>query len=101
MSYWKSPSCCELCQGKLVGTAEIITLNKDNQSVLIVKQSLITNWAFCPLCRGAVCKAECFDRGSGYCKACESETEIKPVDFNERVAVPNTNDDILSAETIF
>lgn len=101
MSYWKSPACCELCQVKLVGAAEIITLNKDGQSVLIVKQSLVTNWTFCSLCRGAVCKAECLDRRSGYCRACTNEVELKPINFNGRVALPNTDDDILLAETIF
>lgn len=102
MSYWKSPSCCELCQSALVGAAEIITLNEVARSVLIVKQSFLINWAFCGVCRSVVCKVACIDPKSGYCRACANDTDVKPVDFNERyAAVPNADDDILSAEIIF
>ncbi len=103
MSYWRSPNCCELCQLALTGMAEIITVNEEKRSVLIVKQSRLIDWTFCPLCRSVVCRTSCLDPTSGYCRACASETEVNHVDFNERAAVAaaDTGDDILSAETIF
>ena len=98
---WKSPPVCELCRSKLIGRAEINSSVEGDSVVLIVRESLLVDWSCCPVCKAIVCKANCLDRRSGYCLPCATESETKPFNFTERNVMSDSDDDILSAETIF
>ncbi len=98
---WKSPPVCELCQSNLVGTAEINSSVEGDSVVLTVRESLLVNWSCCPVCKAIVCKANCLDWRSGFCLPCANEAEMKPFDFTERNLISGSDNDILSAETIF
>lgn len=101
---WKSPPACELCQSKLVGTAEIDSRVEGESVVLTVKESLLVDWSCCPVCKAIVCKENCLDRRSGYCLGCAREAENKTYNFIESSSItPNNGDDdsILSADIIF
>lgn len=99
---WKSPPRCELCQGKLVGAAEINSIVEGDTVVLTIRESLLVDWTCCPVCKAIVCKACCVDRRSGYCRACAHDAEMRQFNLTGgNVSSGAPDDDILSADIIF
>lgn len=106
---WKSPDRCELCRKELKGFAEISSEIGDGVVTVTVRESLETDFAHCRICLSVICQASCFDRRTGFCRACavtfqtSEATEAGETNgiYGERNSPKPPSEDILASEIVF
>lgn len=77
MKVLRHPGTCDVCCGKLAGSAEITLEREGDKYFINVSQTTPLDWSICRKCKRVACLASCWNKRMNECKACASANKTE------------------------